>query len=150
MFIIPQILITISDNQLAQPFDGAVASRKKDGTVFEGNFKRGAPHGYFRYYDDYDVDSDDDDDYDDDLRAISIGALHTATSGIEAKHPILLNLPDFCRHINSFGDVEFFGCFVRGVVHGVCWRSLPGGGFLVSPDHKFSGPSVTFLYPDCR
>ena len=31
-----------------QPFDGAVASRKPDGTVFEGNFKRGAPHGYFR------------------------------------------------------------------------------------------------------
>ena len=46
--------------------------------------------------------------------------------------------------------MEFFGCFVRGVVHGVCWRSLPGGGFLISPDHKFSGPSVTFLYPDCR
>ena len=61
-----------------------------------------------------------------------------------------INLNLICRHINSFGDVEFFGCFVRGVVHGVCWRSLPGGGFLISPDHKFSGPSVTFLYPDCR
>ena len=34
---------------VAQPFDGAVASRKPDGTVFEGNFKRGAPHGYFRW-----------------------------------------------------------------------------------------------------
>ena len=29
-------------------------------------------------------------------------------------------------------------------------KSLQGGGFLVSPDHKFSGPMVTFLYPDCR
>jgi len=87
--------------QQNQPFDGPVVSRKPDGTVFEGNFKRGTPHGYF-------------------------------------------------RHINSFGDVEFFGCFVRGVVHGVCWRSLPGGGFLVSPDYKFSGSDVVFLYPDCR
>ena len=84
------------------------------------------------------------------LRAISREGLHMGTSGVEAQHPILLILHDICRHINSFGDVEFFGCFVRGVVHGVCWRSLPGGGFLVSPDHKFSGPSVTFLYPDCR
>ena len=31
-----------------QPFDGPVVSRKPDGTVFEGNFKRGTPHGYFR------------------------------------------------------------------------------------------------------
>lgn len=31
----------------------------------------------------------------------------------------------------------------------MCWRSLPGGGFLVSGHHQFSG-AATFLYPDCR
>jgi hypothetical protein len=38
-----------------------------------GNFKKGVPHGYFRYFD-------------------------------------------------VSGDLEFFGCFVRGIGHGVCWK----------------------------
>ena len=81
------------------------------------------------------------------LRAISREGLHMGTSGtfwcptwvlqvfFGAPHVYLSyllssglssNLWFIFRHINSFGDVEFFGCFVRGVVHGVCWRSLPG------------------------
>ena len=38
----------------------------------------------------------------------------------------------------------------RGCLLGVCWRSLPGGGFLISDSWDFSGPGVVFLYPDCR
>ena len=38
----------------------------------------------------------------------------------------------------------------RGSLLGVCWRSLPGGGFLVSRSWTFSGPNVIYLYPDCR
>ena len=38
----------------------------------------------------------------------------------------------------------------RGCLLGVCWRSLPGGGFLVSRSWTFSGPNVIYLYPDCR
>ena len=40
--------------------------------------------------------------------------------------------------------------FSRGCLLGVCWRSLPGGGFLVSRSWTFSGPNVIYLYPDCR
>ena len=39
---------------------------------------------------------------------------------------------------------------LRGCLLGVCWRSLPGGGFLVSRSWTFSGPNVIYLYPDCR
>ena len=40
--------------------------------------------------------------------------------------------------------------WTRGCLLGVCWRSLPGGGFLVSRSWTFSGPNVIYLYPDCR
>ena len=33
---------------------------------------------------------------------------------------------------------------------GVCWKSLPGGGFLVSKSWNFSDPHSLYLYPDCR
>ena len=33
---------------------------------------------------------------------------------------------------------------------GVCWKSLPGGGFLVSKSWSFSDPTSMYLYPDCR
>ena len=33
---------------------------------------------------------------------------------------------------------------------GVCWKSLPGGGFLVSKSWSFSDPRSLYLYPDCR
>lgn len=56
----------------------------------------------------------------------------------------------FFRHLNSFGDLEFFGCFSHGTMVGVCWRSLPGGGFLISQSWDFSGPGMIYLYPDCR
>jgi len=81
--------------------EGAVNIRRRDDTVFEGFYKDGLPHGFF-------------------------------------------------RHLNTFGDLEFFGCFNRGCLLGVCWRSLPGGGFLVSRSWTFSGPNVIYLYPDCR
>jgi len=41
-------------------------------------------------------------------------------------------------------------CVPRGFLVGVCWRSLPGGGFLISPSWTFTGPGVIYLYPDCR
>jgi len=81
--------------------DGLVYSTLDDGSIFEGNYKKGVPHGYFR-----------------------------------------------C--INSYGDVDLFCCFVRGIIHGVSWRGLPGGGFLVSPSWDFSSDSTMYLYPDCR
>jgi len=81
--------------------DGPVNIRKLDDTVFEGNYKHGVPHGYF-------------------------------------------------RHLNMFGDLEFFGCFSEGFLVGVCWRSLPGGGFLVSRSWEFSDTNMIYLYPDCR
>ena len=74
----------------------------------------------------------------------------------------------YFRHINGYGDLEFFGCFHRGtllgkekrimsvinnssnLVLGVCWKSLPGGGFLVSKSWNFSDPHSLYLYPDCR
>jgi len=56
----------------------------------------------------------------------------------------------FFRHLNSFGDLEFFGCFYRGIMLGVCWKSLPGGGFLISRSWDFSDSSMIYLYPDCR
>merc|ERR1712106_384762 len=75
--------------------------RKSDGTVFEGVYSHGKPHGFF-------------------------------------------------RHLNDFGDLEFFGCFSHGVLQGVCWKSLPGGGFLISKSWKFSDDGLIYLYPDCR
>ena len=33
---------------------------------------------------------------------------------------------------------------------GVCWKSLPGGGFLISKSWDFSDSSMIYLYPDCR
>lgn len=56
----------------------------------------------------------------------------------------------YFRHINGYGDLEFFGCFHRGTLLGVCWKSLPGGGFLVSKSWNFSDPHSLYLYPDCR
>jgi len=56
----------------------------------------------------------------------------------------------YFRHINDFGDLEFFGCFSHGTMVGVCWRSLPGGGFLISQSWDFSGSNIIYLYPDCR
>ena len=35
-------------------------------------------------------------------------------------------------------------------VSGVCWKSLPGGGFLVSKSWDFSDTNMLYLYPDCR
>ena len=32
----------------------------------------------------------------------------------------------------------------------MCWKSLPGGGFLVSKSWSFSDPHSLYLYPDCR
>jgi len=81
--------------------EGPVNIRKRDDTIFEGFYRDGKPHGFF-------------------------------------------------RHLNSYGDLEFFGCFNRGSLIGVCWRSLPGGGFLISPSWDFTGSGVIFLYPDCR
>merc|ERR1719348_2706367 len=54
----------------------------------------------------------------------------------------------FFRHINSYGDLEFFGCFCRGTLVGVCWRSLPGGGFLISRAWDFTEENLIYLYPD--
>jgi len=56
----------------------------------------------------------------------------------------------YFRHLNSFGDLEFFGCFNHGTLVGVCWRSLPGGGFLVSRSWSFTDNNMIYLYPDCR
>ena len=56
----------------------------------------------------------------------------------------------YFRHLNTFGDLEFFGCFFRGTMVGVCWRSLPGGGFLISRSWDFTDSSMIYLYPDCR
>merc|ERR1719397_1377609 len=56
----------------------------------------------------------------------------------------------FFRHLNQFGDLEFFGCFLRGRLVGVCWKSLPGGGFLISRSWQFTHPGMVYLYPDCR
>ena len=36
------------------------------------------------------------------------------------------------------------------VCPGVCWKSLPGGGFLVSKSWSFTDASSLYLYPDCR
>ena len=33
----------------------------------------------------------------------------------------------FVRKLNDFGDVEFFGCFVDGRLHGTCIKTLLGG-----------------------
>ena len=33
----------------------------------------------------------------------------------------------FFRSINEFGDVEFWGCFVEGKLHGTCLKTLVGG-----------------------
>ena len=49
---------------------------------------------------------------------------------------------------NMFCPQKSLPC--RGSLLGVCWRSLPGGGFLVSRSWTFSGPNVIYLYPDCR
>lgn len=87
--------------QHSQVQDGPVNITNEDGSRVEGNFKKGVPHGYFRYLD-------------------------------------------------STGDLEFFGCFVRGIGHGLCWKGLVGGGFLVSPSWDFSGNNTMYLYPDCR
>lgn len=81
--------------------DGPINITKEDGSRIEGSFKKGVPHGYFRYLD-------------------------------------------------STGDLEFFGCFVRGIGHGLCWKGLAGGGFLVSPSWDFSTNNTIYLYPDCR
>lgn len=56
----------------------------------------------------------------------------------------------YFRILNSFGDLEFFGCFFRGLMLGVCWKSLPGGGFLISKSLDFSDSNMIYLYPDCR
>ena len=32
----------------------------------------------------------------------------------------------------------------------MCWKSLPGGGFLVSKSWSFTDPHSLYLYPDCR
>lgn len=56
----------------------------------------------------------------------------------------------YFRQINSYGDLDFFGCFYRGTMLGVCWKSLPGGGFLISKSWDFSDSSMIYLYPDCR
>ena len=52
------------------------------------------------------------------------------------------------RNRISFCPQKSLPC--RGSLLGVCWRSLPGGGFLVSRSWTFSGPNVIYLYPDCR
>jgi len=54
------------------------------------------------------------------------------------------------RKINEFGDVEFFGIFYNGNLAGRCWKSLPGGGMLISSRTDFSGEDTAFLYPDIR
>ena len=56
----------------------------------------------------------------------------------------------YFRHLNTFGDLEIFGCFFRGTLVGVCWRSLPGGSFLISRSWDFSDSNMIYLYPDCR
>eukprot|EP00092_Neocalanus_flemingeri_P101392 GFUD01129637.1.p1 GENE.GFUD01129637.1~~GFUD01129637.1.p1 ORF type:complete len:350 (-),score=82.60 GFUD01129637.1:81-1130(-) len=56
----------------------------------------------------------------------------------------------YFRHLNDFGDLEFFGCFFRGTLVGLCWKSLPGGGFLISRSWDFSDSNMIYLYPDCR
>lgn len=56
----------------------------------------------------------------------------------------------YFRHLNDFGDLEFFGCFFRGTLVGLCWKSLPGGGFLISRSWDFSDNNMIYLYPDCR
>jgi len=56
----------------------------------------------------------------------------------------------FFRVINEYGDLDYFGCIVNGIQQGVCWRSVAGGGFLISPNWKFSGDNMIYLYPDCR
>jgi len=85
----------------SQAKDGPVYSKNPDGSIIEGSYKKGVPHGYF-------------------------------------------------RHINAYGDIELFCCFIRGIMHGPCWKGLPGGGFLVSDSWTFTSEEMIFLYPDCR
>jgi len=89
------------ENEIGESVERMVNIRKSDGTVFEGFYSNGKPHGFF-------------------------------------------------RHLNDYGDLEFFGFFCSGVLQGVCWKSLPGGGFLISQSWTFSGDSLIYLYPDCR
>ena len=51
----------------------------------------------------------------------------------------------YFRHINCFGDLEFLGCFSHGTLISVCWKSLPGGSFLISKDLGFRDDAVIFL-----
>lgn len=81
--------------------NGPVYTKNPDGSIIEGSYKKGVPHGYF-------------------------------------------------RHINAYGDIELFCCFIRGSIHGPCWKGLPGGGFLVSESWTFTSDDMVFLYPDCR
>ncbi|XP_023322361.1 histone-lysine N-methyltransferase SETD7 isoform X2 [Eurytemora carolleeae] len=54
------------------------------------------------------------------------------------------------RKMNGLGDLEFYGCIAYGKLLGVCWKSVPGGGFMISSNVVFSGPGTIYLYPDCR
>lgn len=56
----------------------------------------------------------------------------------------------FFRKLNQDGDIEFFGCFLHGQLYGNCWKSLTGGGFVVSDNLEFGGNQTVYLYPDCR
>jgi hypothetical protein len=51
----------------------------------------------------------------------------------------------FVRKINEFGDVEFFGCFVDGKLHGTCIKTLAGGQW-----DEFKLPSgLPVFLPNC-
>ena len=69
--------------------------------------------------------------------------------GFQAEHDISPCTYILLTH-RRYGDVVFFGCFISGRLHGSCWKSLPGGGFMVSGSADFSGPRMAYLYPDCR
>ena len=43
-----------------------------------------------------------------------------------------------------------FGFDISKFYPGVCWKSLPGGGFLISKSLDFSDSNMLYLYPDCR
>ena len=56
----------------------------------------------------------------------------------------------FCRVLSPDEDLDFYGCFVDGVLVGNCWKGLMGGSFMMSDNCEFIGENTVYLYPDCR
>ena len=56
------------------------------------------------------------------------------------------------RHVLSYtcSRLKQYYIDMKYFAKGVCWKSLPGGGFLISKSWDFSDSSMIYLYPDCR